>query len=313
MVRNSPQISVVIITRNRPEKLLQCLKSLAQNTIKNVEVIIVDQSDKENTKLPLSRVLHKIKIQYLHSKERGKTRGLNTAIPLCSAPIIAFTDDDCIVTKKWLENILNSFDRHREISAVFGSTYPNDPENHKSFFCPSTFSPNTPEHKMKHLQKWESVGVGNNMAYRKKVFTELGLFKEWLGPGSIGSNGEDAEMALRALGAGKTLLYNPQVRVVHDRWLTLRELNTQDLSYICGETACYTYLALNRVPGAKELFLADFKVAFTDDAKKIMSYALRFKSYFFSLVFWWILKMTARLRGLIVASLVFLLGENVFL
>ena len=46
---------------------------------------------------------------------------------------------------------------------------------------------------------WENVGFGNNMVIKACVLKKIGLFKEWLGPGSISSSAEDAEIINRSL------------------------------------------------------------------------------------------------------------------
>jgi len=80
------------------------------------------------------------------------------------------------------------------------------------------------------------------MAFKKEVFNKIGDFREWLGPGSIGSNAEDAEFALRCLIKGYKLFYDPNIVVYHNCWLTKKLFRKRRLSYICGEVACYSYL-----------------------------------------------------------------------
>lgn len=85
------------------------------------------------------------------------------------------------------------------------------------------------------------IGFGNNMAVRKSVFDNLGGFRQWLGAGSVGKSAEDAEFAQRILIAGKTILYQPDIRIYHNKWLTSAAMKYQNLSYDCGEMACYGY------------------------------------------------------------------------
>ena len=44
-MKQKPKISVIIITRNRTKKLLNCIVSLSKSSYLNFEVIIVDQSN----------------------------------------------------------------------------------------------------------------------------------------------------------------------------------------------------------------------------------------------------------------------------
>lgn len=254
--RVPPDASVIVISRNRPKNLNNCLSALSENSFKNFEVIIVDQS---NVPVPNSQLQEYTNnftsFHYIFSKQTGKSRGLNKAIALSHATILAFTDDDCLPDKHWLKHIVESYSSHPEVSAVFGRTFSFEPDKHKGYFCPSTFeNKNYNEHVITTPCKhWEFIGHGNNMSFRKTVFDELGKFKEWLGPGSPAKDGEDAEMIFRVLNAGKKLFYNPKSIIFHDRWLSLTENNQQDLAYLCGKVASYGYLSLAGNKIAKDI------------------------------------------------------------
>lgn len=58
---------------------------------------------------------------------------------------------------------------------------------------------------------------GANMAFRKSIFEEYGGFRTDLGPcpGSTIQHGEDSEMGMRVLEAGRLLLYEPSAVVYH--------------------------------------------------------------------------------------------------
>lgn len=247
-------ISVIIVTKNRPEKLLNCIKSLSQNDFYPFEIIVIDQSK------TISNINHVIKnnhyafqFKHIHSKKIGKSKGLNEAISLSISPILAFTDDDCVVDKNWLQNIYKIFQKDKKIVGIFGRTLPYQPQKHKGLTCPCTFDHKIACHITKPCKHWEEIGFGNNMAWRKSFFDKYGKFKEWLGPGSIGNGAEDAEIALRALINKQTIFFNPKMLVKHDKWLTREAMHKQELSYACGEIACYGYLAKKNIDIGKKI------------------------------------------------------------
>lgn len=293
-------ISVIIATRNRPEKLAHCLQALKANSISNFKLIIIDQGDTYETnvqkQLNLFRHWSYIQVQY-----RGKSRGLNHGLNINIAPIIAFTDDDCIPDGKWLANILATFSKYPQISGVFGRTLPYESSRHnKDLVCPSAFDKTQSRLINKPCRHWKYIGLGNNMAFRRDVFKKLGGFKEWLGPGSIGSGAEDAEIALRTLIAGKKLFFNPEILIYHDRWLTQREYQKQILSYACGESACYGHFALMGHAFAKKV-VKESLYDTRSDIKRIIVAFIYFRPYGFSLFFWSVGKALFRLRGGIAA------------
>jgi GT2 family glycosyltransferase len=237
-------VSVIIATKDRADHLLNCLTSLKKSSFTNFELIIVDQSDNKKINKPIEDILKFFpRVKYLRSNRTGKSKGLNEAIAFSSASLLAFTDDDCLVDKNWLKTIFETFQKEKKIVGLFGRTNPHQPIKHKGLTCPSTFDHRESKYISQPCKHWEEIGFGNNMAWRRSFFQELGLFKEWLGPGSIGSNAEDAEIALRALINGKMLLFEPKMRIAHNKWLNKKELQKLELSYLCGEMACYGYLS----------------------------------------------------------------------
>ena len=97
----APQISVVVCTYRRAEKLTACLDALARQTIRDrVEVIVVDDGPDDATAAVASR--HDVRL-IRHPQNRGLAAARNTGIEAATAPIVAFTDDDCVPADDWLE------------------------------------------------------------------------------------------------------------------------------------------------------------------------------------------------------------------
>jgi GT2 family glycosyltransferase len=310
-----PLLSVIIVTRNRPQKLLQALEALSQNSFSDYEVIVIDQSNDESAiNLNQKTFLRQFsRFRLIRSKQNGKSKGLNQVIGLSTALLVAFTDDDCLPDQDWLYEINQTFSQYPHIAGIFGKTLPYNPENNIGYTCPSVFQNNI---DTIHIidqpgNHWERIGFGNNMAFRKLVFEELGNFKEWLGPGSIGSNAEDAEYALRVLLSGKKLLYNPKMIVYHNRWLNDQEMRRQELSYICGELSCYGYFALKGHRFAKQVVKDNLRESFYTEPKNLLYLLAHCKKNVFTACYWWFLKILARGRGITVAVL-YLSMENIF-
>lgn len=248
------KLSVVIVTRNRPKKLLQCLLALSKNSLSDFEVVVVDQSDREMTDHRVRAVSKNFKqFHYIYSRQKGKSKGLNLGIQASHSSLIAFTDDDCIPEKNWLSVLYKNFNRHSEVVGIFGRTLPFRPEKNPERICPSIFEQRYSKNTIidKPCVHSENIGFGNNMAFRKTVFKELGGFKEWLGPGSLACAAEDAEFALRALISGKKLLHANDVIMFHDKWLTGQEDTNLFSLYLTGGLACYGYYSLKKNEFAK--------------------------------------------------------------
>jgi len=240
------KISIVIISKNRKGKLYKCLEIIEQSSYKNFEIVVVHQisNHDQNYKQKLLKNFHNIK--YFEQKLSGKTKGLNLAIKHAKGDIIAFIDDDCIVDKDWLKSINVFFKANSQAFGVFGRTFPHKNKQSKNLICPATFDrsePNTVSDRSV-IHYWD-LGQGNNMAFKREIFFINNKFKfkfkEWLGPGSIGLNGEDSDLIYRILKKGISLHFNPKMIVFHDRWLmNFQELINQT-KYSVGLFSFYFY------------------------------------------------------------------------
>lgn len=103
--RPRPAVSVVVPTYERHELLEVLLECLARQTIRDFEVIVVDQSATPWTPdpgLPLDLV-------YIHTDVRGAANARNTGAFHARGDVLAFTDDDCRPDRDWLEAGLRYF------------------------------------------------------------------------------------------------------------------------------------------------------------------------------------------------------------
>lgn len=233
-------ISIIIATKNRPTEIVRCIISLLDSAIVDFEIIVIDQSTSDDTKNHLLRIQNK-HIVYIQDTLMGKSHALNTGFIHAKNDMLAFTDDDCIVSKQWIPTIIDSFIRHPSVSAVFGQTKPYTATKRTDAVCPSVFSVSGAHIISTPRYHATGIGFGNNMAIRKSAFKKLGGFRDWLGPGSIGLTAEDADIALRLLTSGHLLYSNPQMLVFHNRWITHAQARRQELMYAGGEMACYGY------------------------------------------------------------------------
>jgi hypothetical protein len=114
-------VSVIVCTRNRPEQLMQCLRSLQKLSLPPHEIIIVDNA-------PTSEVTREIVtqtqgIRYIVEPRPGLSIARNTGIRHSQGEIIAFTDDDAIVHHDWIARLQYGFDDPK-VMAVTGLMLP---------------------------------------------------------------------------------------------------------------------------------------------------------------------------------------------
>ena len=106
------KVSVIIPTKDRVDDVITCLESLLVQTVPPDEILIVDGSDTEklNSEIKL-RFTENARIKYVRSKP-GLTHQRNVGINASSGNIIVFVDDDVVLDKDCLKEIMHVFDNY---------------------------------------------------------------------------------------------------------------------------------------------------------------------------------------------------------
>src|SRR5437588_7342860 len=108
-----PRVSVVVPTCKRPELLTRCLDALLAQDFdaEDYEIIIVDDANCAGTQQLVMLRAEKARLQghvvsYIpitSSCSHGPAAARNAGWRAAQGEIIAFTDDDCIPDRQWLE------------------------------------------------------------------------------------------------------------------------------------------------------------------------------------------------------------------
>lgn len=210
-------VSVIICTYNSCESLKKTMDSLYNqkfNTSFDYEIIVIDNNSKDNTREVIENYIPKFsnKLKYLFEPLQGKCFALNRGIQEAKGEIIAFTDSDIILHEKWLCAIYEGFNSFK-CGALQGRIFLNILGKKPAWLS---------ERFMKSLA-WLDYGneplnintglVGANMAFRKEIFINHGLFNTRLKGGSGAF--EDTEFSLRIRKAGVLQVYYPDAVVYH--------------------------------------------------------------------------------------------------
>jgi glycosyltransferase involved in cell wall biosynthesis len=157
---------------------------------------------------------------YLFEPKQGKSHALNAGIQKAQGDVLVFTDDDVTVEPTWLEN-LTVLLRNSQCAGAGGRVLPD-----RSFSPPRWLSIEN-RYSLAPLAIFDrgaepvelmEAPFGNNMAFRKEVFSKHGYFRTDLGPQPGSGNpqkSEDSEFGQRLLAAGERLRYEPSAVVYH--------------------------------------------------------------------------------------------------
>jgi glycosyltransferase involved in cell wall biosynthesis len=260
-MENSPQafVSAVICTRNRPDKIGNAVETVLANTYPEFDLTIIDQSTNEETET-IVRLLGERdgRIRYLRMKESGLSRAYNLAIASTTGPIIAFTDDDCLVPSDWIEKIVAAFDEQGDGELMYGQVLPAYPENGGDALTPY-LRIEKPE-RLDRANGFRVFGMGANFAARRSLFERAGTFDEVLGGGGPLKSSQDFDLAYRAYRRNAAILLRPEVIVRHDGRRELEDWPALMRAYGFGDGAFYSKHVRCRDPYAVWLATKSFGV-----------------------------------------------------
>lgn len=228
------KFSVLIATRNRPDDLVPCLKSVLAMEHGDFEVVVLDQStsavSEEAVREALGAPEH---LRYIRSDSKGKSAALNLLFEAACGELWAFTDDDCQVPSDWLTRIEHAFTVSPEAGIVFGQVTPgtsNTEGEHK--YTPAFYFKDR-----RFLKTGEIAGMGANMAIRREVAAKVGCFDTQVGPGTPIPAAEEGDWVYRAQLSGVPILLDPEVKLIHLSWRDWDEWNRVLYGYGMGDAA----------------------------------------------------------------------------
>jgi len=226
MIPDRPRagVTVAVATMDRPQRLARCINALLEGDVLPAEIVIVDQSEGTATAelVQSSRWDRVVPVHYLQQRRRGLAASRNLAVTVATAPVIAFTDDDCVPAERWVAAISAAFDAAERPNAVTGRILPLGPEQ-PGFYAVSS-RPSGIRAVYRHRALPWSIGSGGNTAVERAWLFRIGGFDESLGANAAGQSAEDTDLLYRVLRAGATVLYEPAAIVFHERQTRARRL-----------------------------------------------------------------------------------------
>ena len=117
--------SISIPTLNRAEVLSHLLLSILNQSVYPKEVVIVDDSKNDETKNLVKRMQKdfsrkNIELKYLRGKGQGVTQARNAGIANSTGEIHCSLDDDVILQKDYIKEILKVYEAYPDVSGVAG-------------------------------------------------------------------------------------------------------------------------------------------------------------------------------------------------
>lgn len=218
-----PKVTIAISTNNRYPLLKGLLEKLTEQSCSSFKVIIQDNTPDSTLKVFLPKTLLDFKnFTFITSECEGLSESRNLCVENCDTEYIHFLDDDVLISKYFVENVLNSIDKNKDASVLGGRVLPmfNSDTPYMSsescliYFSILDFGQDTIPFGRANGIPWL---VGANLCFKTKKIKEYGYFKRFLGR-VAGSNNllssEETELINR-MKLKEKILYCPDFPVKH--------------------------------------------------------------------------------------------------
>ena len=195
---------MVIATTRRETRLAIALDALAEQTLPSTafEVVVVRGRHGGAPTVPPEG----LPIRVLDQEPAGPATLRNVGWRSTSAPLVAFTDDDCRPLPDWLERLREAARGDQREVLVQGRTEPDPDERHLLYGLARSL-------RVAEPSGWYETC---NMLYTRALLERLGGFDERFSGGPRGpQGGEDTDLALRALRAGADFRFAERAVVWH--------------------------------------------------------------------------------------------------
>ena len=232
-------LTVAVCTRNRPELLARCLRAIllaveVAGAEVDASILVVDNASDDDAPAGVARSLG---VDVVREPVPGLDVARNRAVATSRGEVLAFVDDDVVVEPTWLRTLARTFAAHPDAVGVTGgvtafslatqaqATFEGCGGFFKGWRAGPLVSTDRPD-----LPIDPSIGVGCNMAFRRRALDVAGPFDEALDTGPPLAGGGDLDMLMRMAGLG-TVVYEPAAMVRHEHRATLDALAAQYRSW----------------------------------------------------------------------------------
>ena len=174
----SPLVTVVITTYERPENLMRAIDSVESQTYPNIEIIVVDDNGKGadwqvKTEELLKPLVDEKRIKYIaHDVNRNGSAARNTGLAYSSGEYINFLDDDDEFSVNKIEESVRVLEKDRSVDGVFCSTVFKNGASSVLFDNPPSDNPSA------DLLLGKLLFNTSTLCFRKSALKSIGGFDE---------------------------------------------------------------------------------------------------------------------------------------
>jgi glycosyltransferase involved in cell wall biosynthesis len=212
--------SVIVPVYNRPDEIDELLNSLAGQSRKNFEIVLIEDGSSKPSKEVADKYKEQLRIKYISKSNTGRSDSRNVGIKNSSSDYFVFVDSDCIMPADYFETL------EKELKNNYADCFGGPDNAHESFsdiqkainYAMTSF--------------WTTGGIRGgkfnmekfvprtfNMGFSRKVYDVVGGFKDMFG--------EDIDLSMRIRSADFVTRLYRDVFVYHKRRVSLKKFYKQ--------------------------------------------------------------------------------------
>ncbi|MDR2285907.1 MAG: glycosyltransferase [Prevotellaceae bacterium] len=212
--------SVIVPVYNRPDEIDELLNSLAGQSKKNFELVLVEDGSSKPSNEVVGKYSEQLCIKYISKPNTGRSDSRNAGIKNASGRYFVFFDSDCIIPSGYFEIL------EKELNDNYTDCFGGPDNAHESFsgvqkainYAMTSFW-TTGGIRGGKINMEKFVPRTFNMGFAREVYDVVGGFKDMFG--------EDIDLSMRIREAGfSTKLYRDAF-VYHKRRVSLKKFYKQ--------------------------------------------------------------------------------------
>ena len=215
-----PYFSVIIPVYNRPDEVRELLESLSKQTLKDFEVLLIEDGSVNRCDTVAQEFDKDLNICYFYKENSGRSLTRNYGMERASGEYLIFFDSDCIIPERYFEIVKARLEE--DYVDCFGGpdaahTSFSNLQKAISYSMTSFFTTGGIRGGKKGMEKLTPRTF--NMGFSKEVYKRAGGFKDMFG--------EDIDLSLRIQKAGFHTVLIRDAFVYHKRRVSFRSFYRQ--------------------------------------------------------------------------------------
>lgn len=289
-------VVIIVLNQNKKDDLLECIDSIVKLDYKEFKIIVVDNASTDGSVEAIKRIypdIHLIENKINSGVAGGRNLGIKYANEKFNFSFILFLDNDVILNKNSLTEMIKSFEEGENIGIVTPKCYlMNSPATigyaggmRVNLFTGKISDIGNNEKDKGQFDHSDLVSAcGGLCLVNHKVINEVGMFDEKFNP----YGWEDVDYSLRTRKHGFKIFYNHEAIVYHKGGKKQRDgmayeyefSKTKNYFYLIKKHAnIFQLLTIGFILPLKALFIVG-KELFSGKFKLLFSQARGFLSLF---------------------------------